>query len=474
MKRRELTVLLWLFIILDNWLLSTNMNLVVKTIAVIVSFLIVTGWIAFQLRLVTGSSLVKLTVLLLISWIIILPLGGLGITSYLILTLPIPSVMLQFIYIHRLLLVLILLIMYVVFVLGWWAVQPVIFGWIDGAKTYEQVPLRKSVISWLIDVVVGGILIVIGQAYLLMIGGTLLLASTVSLLLARYFQFDIVSRHWGVPAIGAVICVLAIFSWGHFQPKYPNNYDLKIIAHRGVDNGNGVQNTASSLKKTSKHFHRVEMDIQETSDHKFVCLHDPNLDHLAHRSLLAKNQKLSSLTKIKVSENGHQTTLTSFDDYLRVAKQTHTKLIVEIKPQVGISSRQSAREFAKRYHRDIDSDQLSIHSVDDSIIEQLRKESRTGNLGLIRPFILSRLQTNQINFYSLNYHAINPAYVRYLHEHNIKIYAWTVDSPNAARRMVALNVDGIITNNAHLIQHKVDNVHDGLKYDVQNFLLQLI
>src|SRR5699024_5305117 len=54
------------------------------------------------------------------------------------------------------------------------------------------------------------------------------------------------------------------------------------IAHRGVNQKNGVPNTLESLKKTIKyHPDYIEMDVHMTKDNKFIVLHDNNLKKLA-------------------------------------------------------------------------------------------------------------------------------------------------------------------------------------------------
>lgn len=56
------------------------------------------------------------------------------------------------------------------------------------------------------------------------------------------------------------------------------------ISHRGVDNGNGVQNTIPAMAATIKEKpDYIEMDIQETKDHQFVVFHDKNLKILPVR-----------------------------------------------------------------------------------------------------------------------------------------------------------------------------------------------
>src|SRR5699024_4809545 len=104
------------------------------------------------------------------------------------------------------------------------------------------------------------------------------------------------------------------------------------IAHRGVDNGNGVQNTIPAMVKTSREKpDYVEMDIRMTKDHQFVVMHDGNLKALAGINRKVSSLTLKQLTHITVTENGYQAKIPSFDHYLNSAIQHHQKLLIEIK-----------------------------------------------------------------------------------------------------------------------------------------------
>ncbi|MCF7522885.1 hypothetical protein L3X07_04935 [Levilactobacillus brevis] len=104
------------------------------------------------------------------------------------------------------------------------------------------------------------------------------------------------------------------------------------IAHRGVDNGNGVQNTIPAMVKTSKERpDYVEMDIRMTKDHQFVVMHDGNLKSLAGLNRSVASMTLRQLTKVTVTENGYQAKIPSFNHYLNTAIKHHQKLLIEIK-----------------------------------------------------------------------------------------------------------------------------------------------
>lgn len=456
----------------------------IKIVWLLICCGVVTGWLARQLGLTTKRDVTRLVGVLGVGWLLLLPLGGLGLTSYLLMVLPLPDAVLQVIYLHRLLLGLIGALIYFVLVASWWSMRQPVEHWV---ASYQWD--RPQVIWWQStgilfgqSVVLAGIMVLgiwynnrIG-AQLLVGAGTLLVANVTSWLLARYLRVDTWQRQfWLGELLVGLACLGMVVGWMKVQPSYPQHPRMQLIAHRGVDGTNGVQNTLQSLKKTSHHANWVEMDIQETKDHRFVCLHDPNLQHLGRQQILVKNRRLSQLIGMPVQEHGQHAQLTSFDAYWTAAKRRHIQLIVEIKAQAGVPSGQSAREFAHRYRHELRTGQFRVHSVDDRIIEVLNQATpRRAQLGLIRPFIISRLKTQHVAFYSLDYRVINRAYVNYLHDHHVKVYAWTVDRPAAVKRMVAVGVDGIITNDTSKVRQATKHVTNGMMYQATNFLWQLV
>lgn len=78
------------------------------------------------------------------------------------------------------------------------------------------------------------------------------------------------------------------------------------IAHRGVNQKNGVPNTLESLKKTIKyHPDYIEMDVHMTKDNKFIVLHDNNLKKLAGIKAHPEDLTLAELKKLNVTANNH-------------------------------------------------------------------------------------------------------------------------------------------------------------------------
>src|SRR5699024_1680509 len=133
--------------------------------------------------------------------------------------------------------------------------------------------------------------------------------------------------------VGALL-VIALSVVG-FNVIYLNGLTVTkplTISHRGVDSGNGVQNTIPALRKTSREQpDLVEIDIHETKDQQFVVMHDENLKALTGVNKAPYQLTLKQLTRLTARENGYHAKVASFDAYLAAANQLHQRLLVEIK-----------------------------------------------------------------------------------------------------------------------------------------------
>lgn len=174
-----------------------------------------------------------------------------------------------------------------------------------------------------------------------------------------------------------IVLGVAVFGFASYGGLYFNNLLMEkpvTISHRGVDDGNGVQNTIDALKTTAKEKpDYVEMDVQETKDHQFVVLHDNYLNNLAGIDKGPGDMTLAELKKVKVHENGKTAYLASFDDYLEAANKLDQKLLVEFKKTPSTKS-DYIDKFSKKYEKGLEKNQAMIHSLDYNFIQDSRKK----------------------------------------------------------------------------------------------------
>ena len=219
-----------------------------------------------------------------------------------------------------------------------------------------------------------------------------------------------------------------------------------IISHRGVDAKNGVQNTIPALRKTAQAKpNYIEIDIQETKDHKFVVMHDENLKQLADLDTSPQELTLAQLTAFTVHENGHQAKIPSFDEYLSVAKQYEQKLLFEIKTTIR-DSKNMLKNFFDTYKTTLKQNNHELQSLDYKVITSAKKYAPTLNAYYILPYNFIFPQT-PANGYTMEKTTLNDSFVTQAKLSFKKVYSWTVNSEEDLKKAAFLDVDGVITDN---------------------------
>ncbi|CDW59908.1 GDPD and GPDPase memb domain containing protein [Trichuris trichiura] len=203
------------------------------------------------------------------------------------------------------------------------------------------------------------------------------------------------------------------------------------ISHRGVDNGNGVQNTIPAMAATIKEKpDYIEMDIQETKDRQFVVFHDKNLKRLTGRD-----------------KTTHELTLT-------FANEHHQKLLIEIKT-TSADSKEMMDRFIDKYQATVLANHHRIHSLDYHVVAELKEKA---------PKLYVIFPQTPANAYTMEETTLTSDFVRRAHEANKDVYAWTVNDADSMDRMVSLNVNGIVTDDLQTLQEQIKTYEENPSY----------
>lgn len=260
---------------------------------------------------------------------------------------------------------------------------------------------------------------------------------------------------WGV--LGVVVVV----SFVGYDSLYFNDWLLTppvTISHRGVDDGNGVQNTIQSLEATSKEKpDYIEMDVQETKDRQFVVFHDNTLKVLAGINKRPSQMTLAELTNTEIHENGKTTHIASFDDYLDTATNLHQKLLVELK-QVSGNKPDFVKLFAKKYGSRLQKNKDMVHSLSYNYIEQTKELLPKVSTSYILPFNLFGVPLTNSNAFTMEYTTLNESFVDSAHLQQKKVFAWTANDDESMDRMIFMGADGVITDNLDMLKTEIDNL----------------
>ena len=263
---------------------------------------------------------------------------------------------------------------------------------------------------------------------------------------------------------GVMVCASTFFAIeGYNYLEAPVVNPPLVISHRGVSNGNGVQNTIQSLEKTVQlKPDLIEMDIQETKDGQFVMMHDANLRGLAGLNKTPQDLTLEELQQIDIHENGYTTKISSFDDYLNRANELHQKLLIEIKTSHK-DSPQMMDHFLEKYAAKIKVYGHQMQSLDYHVVEKVTQYDKDIPIYFILPYNSVFPRTNATG-YTMEYSTLDEYFVTKLWNTEQKLYVWTINSSESFDKSFRLGVNGMITDNLKMIKDELETAQEDPEY----------
>ena len=263
---------------------------------------------------------------------------------------------------------------------------------------------------------------------------------------------------------GVMVCASTFFAIeGYAYLEAPVVNPPLVISHRGVSNGNGVQNTIQSLEKTAQlKPDLIEMDVQETKDGQFVMMHDANLRSLAGINKTPQDLTLEELQEIDIHENGYETKISSFDDYLNRANELHQKLLIEIKTSHK-DSPQMMDHFLEKYAAKIKVYGHQMQSLDYHVVEKVTQYDKNVPIYFILPYNSVFPRTNATG-YTMEYSTLDEYFVTKLWNTEQKLYVWTINSSESFDKSFRLGVNGMITDNLEMIKDELETAQEDPEY----------
>lgn len=250
---------------------------------------------------------------------------------------------------------------------------------------------------------------------------------------------------------------------GSLVLHYPFDSLPVTISHRGVDDGNAVQNSIEALEETSQlQPDYIEMDIQETKDGQFVVMHDTDLMALTGNPGGTHDYSLAEMTTMTASENGMTAPVPSFDTYLDRADALGQKLLVEIKVTKQ-DSPELTKNFLKKYGKRLLAKGHQIQSLDYKTIIEVKEYSKKLVSFFILPFN-SIYPTTVADGYTMEYTSLDQNFILKSWIKGKSVYAWTANDEETMTKMVMLQVDGIITDNMTELKALLEDVKVHRRY----------
>jgi glycerophosphoryl diester phosphodiesterase len=209
---------------------------------------------------------------------------------------------------------------------------------------------------------------------------------------------------------------------------------VALIAHRGAS-GHAPENTFAAFDRALDDGADVlELDVRVLGDGTLVCQHDPLADHevraLGQPTLPAVLERYGASARYLVD--------------LKEPVPAWEGRVVELLSRFGVARR------------------AMVQSFDLEALERLHRSFGWLSLAaLYRRACSAVLEVSAIPAWARAvgvYHPrVDAAFVRAAHARGLAVHPWTIDEPAEAARVVALGVEGVITNVPDVVREVVSS-----------------
>jgi glycerophosphoryl diester phosphodiesterase len=279
------------------------------------------------------------------------------------------------------------------------------------------------------------------------------------------------------PPTGSALSTLTDYPF--FEGKRP-----RVIGHRGAA-GEAPENTLVAFDEALREgADLIELDVQGTRDGNVVIIHDSVLDRTTNG---CGPIDACSLPEIKALDAGHRFSLDdgqsfpyrgrgiqvpTLEEFLNTFPRA--KAIIEIKPEspriVG-----TVIDTIRRLRKD---DQVLLASEADSVLAHVRRTLAGRQLKMATGFcygdvagFLSHLATGEMSDYQAAGQAlqvpceyegtsiVNATTLGAAHRLGLEMFVWTINDIDEMKRLLALGVDGVITDYPARLARVVQTMH---------------
>ncbi len=227
------------------------------------------------------------------------------------------------------------------------------------------------------------------------------------------------------------------------------------IGHRGFG-VHAVENTLTAFKRAIDYeIDMIEFDVRLTKDDEVVVFHDPTLKRLSSVAVKVQDIDFDSLRKFRIFLKREKNREAQFDYIPSLREvldlvQDKISLNIELKysKQRSLLLVKKVLELVKEYDM---SSRVILSSFSSEMLEMVSHVDDSIRCGYI---FHSRAKKNtNSHFSNCSLYSIHPykgivgkRLIQQAKDNSLKVLPWTVNSAKLMKKLIALGVDGIITN----------------------------
>lgn len=232
----------------------------------------------------------------------------------------------------------------------------------------------------------------------------------------------------------------------------------RAFAHRGWHIGDlsGLENSMPAFRRAFEQGYRyLETDVQATSDGQLIVFHDPRLDRVTDRQGVIANLPWSEVRRARIGGTEQIPLLADLLEEFPTAR-------FNIDPKTGAAVAPLAELLLSAGA----TDRVCLVSFSDHRLTRLRAALGPDVALALGPQAIFRLcrasalrrrfpttaVAAQVPLAYQRFPIVTPRFIATAHAAGLEVHVWTIDEPDEMRRLLALGVDGIMTDRPELLR----------------------
>ena len=261
------------------------------------------------------------------------------------------------------------------------------------------------------------------------------------------------------------------------HPFFTQQDGVMVIAHQGGEWLRPSNTLVAFDHAVALGVDVLEMDIHQTKDGAIVLMHDATVDRTTDASGAIKEMTLAEIRELDAGYywtdddgatypyRGQGIQVPTLEELFQ--RYPDMRMNIEIKQETP----SMVRPFCQLIHTYNMQDKLLVATFHKATVEEFRAECPDVITSMVEPEIQLFFGLNAAYLGALfqapgtafqvpttsslpligEVDVITERFVRVAHSHNIQVHAWTINDPAEMERLIALGVDGIITDRPDLL-----------------------
>lgn len=230
-----------------------------------------------------------------------------------------------------------------------------------------------------------------------------------------------------------------------------NNGSTKMVAHRGLS-GLETENTCPAFVAAGNRcYFGIETDVHQTSDGKFVVIHDATTGRVATENINVEQSIFAEVRAVQLHfKDGSERIdmhIPTLEEYLTICGAYGKVPVLELKQ---VFSPEATKELVETCDRIVGLDKMVFISFHFEALCRIRDCAPEANVQFltdeaVSDELIARLKDHDFDL-DIYYPCLTEENIALLHKNGIIVNCWTVDDPAKGEQLVSWGVDYITSN----------------------------